>query len=127
MADPVLLTRCTQLAALDDLQTREKEKEAAPKQNKSKQVETISQTAADLQEVFSGFTAGAAEMDEKTFAKVAKDTKIIDKNFTATDQMNKRVGDLTLKSGASMIPKNANDVTMITQKSRLRRNDEKET
>jgi hypothetical protein len=38
-----------------------------------------------LQEVFSGFTGGAAEMDGKTFAKVAKDTKILDKLLTATD------------------------------------------
>lgn len=38
-----------------------------------------------MQEVFSGFTAGSAEMDGKTFAKVAKDTKILDKNLTATD------------------------------------------
>jgi hypothetical protein len=38
-----------------------------------------------LQEVFSGFTGGAAEMDGKTFAKMAKDCKILDKNLTATD------------------------------------------
>jgi hypothetical protein len=38
-----------------------------------------------LEEVFSGFTGGAVEMDGKTFAKMAKDTKILDKNLTATD------------------------------------------
>jgi hypothetical protein len=32
-----------------------------------------------------GFTGGAAEMDGKTFAKLAKDCKIVDKNCTATD------------------------------------------
>lgn len=32
-----------------------------------------------------GFTGGAAEMEGKTFAKLAKDCKILDKNLTATD------------------------------------------
>jgi len=41
--------------------------------------------AGSLKEVFEGFTAGAAEMDGKTFAKMAKDTKILDKALTATD------------------------------------------
>lgn len=41
--------------------------------------------AASLDEVFHGFTGGANDMDGKTFAKLAKDTKILDKNLTATD------------------------------------------
>ncbi len=41
--------------------------------------------ASSLDEVFNGFTGGAAEMDGKTFAKMAKDCKIIDKNLSATD------------------------------------------
>jgi hypothetical protein len=38
-----------------------------------------------LEEVFSGFTGGAAEMDGKTFAKLSKDCKLLDKKLTATD------------------------------------------
>lgn len=41
--------------------------------------------ASSLEEVFLGFTGGANEMDGKTFAKMAKDTKILDKALTATD------------------------------------------
>jgi len=41
--------------------------------------------AGSLDEVFHGFTGGAADMDGKTFAKMAKDTKILDKKLTATD------------------------------------------
>jgi len=41
--------------------------------------------AANLLEVFEGFTGGAAEMDGKTFAKMAKDTKILNKELTAAD------------------------------------------
>lgn len=41
--------------------------------------------AGSLEEVFLGFTNGANEMDGKTFAKFAKDTKILDKALTATD------------------------------------------
>lgn len=41
--------------------------------------------AGSLEEVFMGFTAGAPEMDGKTFAKMSKDTKILDKKLTATD------------------------------------------
>jgi hypothetical protein len=41
--------------------------------------------AGSLEEVFLGFTGGANDMDGKTFAKMAKDTKILDKNLTATD------------------------------------------
>jgi hypothetical protein len=41
--------------------------------------------ASSLEEVFHGFTGGAEEMDGKTFAKMAKDTKILDKALTATD------------------------------------------
>jgi len=41
--------------------------------------------AGSLEEVFLGFTGGQAEMDGKTFAKSAKDCKILDKKLTATD------------------------------------------
>ena len=41
--------------------------------------------ASSLEEVFLGFTGGAKDMDGKTFAKVAKDTKILVKLLTATD------------------------------------------
>lgn len=37
-----------------------------------------------LQEVFTSFAAGK-EMDGKTFAKLSKDCKLLDKNLTATD------------------------------------------
>ena len=43
------------------------------------------QPAGSLDEVFQGYTAGAPDMDGKTFAKMAKDTKILDKLLTATD------------------------------------------
>jgi len=52
---------------------------------KSKIASTSSHPASNLQEVFERFTAGASDMDGKTFAKAAKDTKIVDKNCTATD------------------------------------------
>jgi hypothetical protein len=38
-----------------------------------------------LEEVYLGFSAGAAELDGKTFAKLAKDCKLLDKKLTATD------------------------------------------
>lgn len=60
------------------------EEEKAPK-TKSKIAATSSHPASNLQEVFERFTGGAAEMDGKVFAKMAKDTKILDKNLTATD------------------------------------------
>jgi len=41
--------------------------------------------AGSLQEVFNKFTAGQKEMDGKTFAKFAKDCKIINKACTTTD------------------------------------------
>lgn len=68
-----------QAPARDD----EEVKEVAPK--KVAQVQAQSQPAASLEEVFLGFTGGANEMDGKTFAKMAKDTKILDKALTATD------------------------------------------
>lgn len=40
--------------------------------------------AGNLKAVFTGF-AGGSTMDGKTFAKVAKDCKLIDKTLTATD------------------------------------------
>lgn len=49
------------------------------------QMSVSNNPASSLEEVFHGFTGGAHEMDGKTFAKMAKDTKILDKNLTATD------------------------------------------
>jgi len=44
-----------------------------------------SEPAGSIEEVFMGFTGGASEMEGKTFAKFAKDCKILDKALTATD------------------------------------------
>lgn len=41
--------------------------------------------AGSLEEVFKGFSQGGPDIDGKTFAKMAKDCKILDKNLTATD------------------------------------------
>jgi hypothetical protein len=49
------------------------------------QMSVANNPASSLEEVFLGFTNGANEMDGKTFAKLAKDTKILDKHLTATD------------------------------------------
>lgn len=38
-----------------------------------------------LKGVFDSYTANSGQMDGKTFAKLAKDTKLIDKKLTATD------------------------------------------
>lgn len=51
---------------------------------KAKQGVSTASAAGFLQEVFQNFATGS-EMDGKTFAKVAKDTKILDKGLTATD------------------------------------------
>ena len=56
-------------------------KAAAPK---AAQATTAHAAASSLQEVFSHFAAGP-EMDGKTLAKLAKDTKILDKKLSATD------------------------------------------
>ena len=48
-------------------------------------MEVKNQPAGSLREVFSGFAGGAPDLDGKTFAKLAKDTKILDKKLTATD------------------------------------------
>lgn len=40
---------------------------------------------ANTDSAFKKFTAGKAEMDGKTFAKVAKDSGLLDKKLTATD------------------------------------------
>jgi len=36
-------------------------------------------------EVFNGFTGGKAEMEGKSFAKMTKDTKLLDKTLLNTD------------------------------------------
>lgn len=59
--------------------------EETKKKTVKKQAETAAQPASSVDEVFYSYTAKAAEMDGKTFAKLAKDTKILDKKLTATD------------------------------------------
>jgi hypothetical protein len=43
------------------------------------------ESSGDLEAIFKQFTANAAQMDGKSFAKMAKDTGILDKKLTATD------------------------------------------
>jgi len=64
---------------------KEEGKEEKKVAKKDAAVVSTSAPAGSLKEVFEGFTAGAAEMEGKTFAKMAKDCKILDKNLTATD------------------------------------------
>ena len=42
-------------------------------------------TSPNLEQVFQTFAGGAKEMDNRQFAKLAKDTKILDKKLTSTD------------------------------------------
>lgn len=65
--------------------TLEEEKKDDKAVKKTKQAATTHEPAGSLKEVFLGYTAGAADMDGKTFAKMAKDCKILDKALTATD------------------------------------------
>jgi hypothetical protein len=71
------------VASFGSASTNEEEK-VAPKKSKQTAVNT-NQPAGSLEEVFMGLSSGAADMDGKTFAKMAKDCKILDKNLTATD------------------------------------------
>ena len=41
--------------------------------------------AKDLKEIFNKFSGGASEIDGKTFAKIARDCKIINENCTIID------------------------------------------
>lgn len=41
--------------------------------------------STDLKSVFTKATQGKAEMDGKTYAKIAKDCKLLDKKLTNTD------------------------------------------
>ena len=59
----------------------EKKAHAAPK----KVMETKHAAASSLKEVFDSYAGGSGAMDGKTFAKLAKDTKILDKKLSATD------------------------------------------
>jgi len=63
------------------------ETKAAPKKAAAPKASAAPQTASagTLKEVFSQYTAGGKEMDGKTFAKLAKDTKLINKSLTSTD------------------------------------------
>lgn len=63
----------------------EEKKEAKPRKGSGAGVVASSEPASSLAEVFKNFTGGATEMEGKTFAKMAKDCKILDKNLTATD------------------------------------------
>ena len=63
----------------------EKKTSASAGAAKAKQAAVGTQPAGSLKEVFNGFSAGQAEIDGKTFAKMAKDCKILDKKLTATD------------------------------------------
>lgn len=65
------------------MEEEKKPEKADPKKNAT--IPSSSQPAESLREVFLGYTAGAPDMDGKTFAKMAKDTKILDKALTATD------------------------------------------
>ena len=60
------------------------EQKVAPKP-KAAAVVASGAPAGSLNEVFKHFSGGANDMDGKTFAKLAKDTKILDKNLTTTD------------------------------------------
>jgi hypothetical protein len=71
------------VASFGQAPAKEEEKKSTTK--KSTVVESKNAPAGSLDEVFQGFTGGAPEMDGKTFAKLAKDTKILDKALTATD------------------------------------------
>lgn len=62
----------------------EEEEEKVPTKKMAK-MSVSNNPAGSLKEVFEGFTGGAADMDGKTFAKMAKDTKILDKALTNTD------------------------------------------
>jgi hypothetical protein len=63
----------------------EEEKASPPKKAKAKIVESTSEPAGSLEEVFLSFSGGAPEMEGKTFAKLAKDCALLDKKLTATD------------------------------------------
>jgi len=71
----------------------EEEKSAAPKKKKAAAAAGAAGAAAaaqsapasSLEEVFKTFSQGAPEMDGKTFAKMAKDCKVLNKKCTNTD------------------------------------------
>lgn len=58
---------------------------AAPKKAAAAAPVQTGAPASNLKEVFSKFTAGAKEMDGKTFAKFSKDCKVLNKALTSTD------------------------------------------
>lgn len=61
------------------------EETKATKVTKPKKVETKAAPADSLEAVFATFSAGTKEIDGKTFAKFAKDCKVINKSCTTTD------------------------------------------
>lgn len=65
---------------LDD----KEESKAAPKKKAAKKAETKA-PADSLEAVFETFAHGAKEIDGKTFAKFAKDCKVLNKAVTTTD------------------------------------------
>lgn len=60
-------------------------KEEVKGAKKAKQGTTAAAPAGSVDDVFYSYTAKAQEMEGKTLAKLAKDTKILDKKLTATD------------------------------------------
>lgn len=82
---PTTVDSIAPTASFGQAPSQEEEKKAPATSSKKAAVAVASAPAGSLQEVFSGFTGGAAEMEGKTFAKMAKDCKILDKNLTATD------------------------------------------
>ena len=60
-------------------------KKAAAKAPKQEQTAAVSGGAGTLKEVFAQFSAGAKEIDGKTFAKFAKDCGVISKKCSNTD------------------------------------------
>jgi len=61
------------------------EEEKKDSAKKEKLVAVKHEAAGSLEEVFLGFSGGQPELDGKTFAKLSKDCKLLDKKLTATD------------------------------------------
>ena len=64
----------------------EEEKKKPKKKKKAVEKAPAQEAASNVEEVFLTFTANSAgEMDGKTFAKFAKDCKVLNKKCTTTD------------------------------------------
>lgn len=66
---------------------KEEQKAQKPQEEKKTKQDVVQQgqPAGSLQEVFGSFTGGQGDMDNKTFAKFAKDCGLLDKKLTTTD------------------------------------------